>query len=382
MSRHNPTVAFDFSGLDHLNPGNGQYRYCTDLIRGLARLQSGITFIVIGSQPTPPADVADVFNIAGWRYVHLPRLSMRGAYYADLIRFAWLLRRERVDVFHTPHTFVPTRFSWHAVVTVYDLMSEMFPEYAERVASRPYQRFRKSVRDPRTRVIAISQTTARDLERYWGVAGPRVSVVPIGVEIADARSPEDGALRGLADTTFVLSPYNLEPRKNLRALLVAMADVRRDHPTIKLVLYGRAAVTPEREEAFRAQVRDLGLSDAIVLTGFIRDESLAWLYRAASLFVFPTLYEGFGIPVLEAMAAGACVVTRNQSAMAEVLGEAGVQVETRDPHALSAAITALLGDAQRRSALGRAARERAARFTQEAMARQTLAVYRHALAGR
>ena len=379
MSRHNPTVAFDFSGLDHLNPGNGQYRYCTDLIRGLARLESHLTFVVIGSQPAPPPEVAGVFETVGWRYVHLPRLSIRGAYYADLVRFAWLLRRERVDVFHTPHTFVPAPFSRRTVVTVYDLMSEMFPEYGERVASRPYRRFRASVRDPRTHVIAISQTTAADLDRFWGVAGPRVFVVPIGVEIAEPQIPEEGPLRALTDTTFVLSPYNLEPRKNLGALLVAMAEVRRGHPTVKLVLYGRAAVTLEREAVFRAQVQDLGLNDAIVLTGFIRDESLAWLYRTSSVFAFPSLYEGFGIPVLEAMAAGACVVARNQSAMAEVLDDAGVQVETSDPKPFAAAIAGLLSDPARRAELGRAAHARASRFSPEAMARGTLAAYMRVL---
>ena len=258
-------------------------------------------------------------------------------------------------------------------------MSEMFPEYGERVASRPYRRFRKSVRDPRNHVIAISQTTALDLDQYWGVAGPRVFVVPIGVEIAQARSPEHGALRALADTTFVLSPYNLEPRKNLQALLVAMADVRREYPTVKLVLFGRAAVTPDREAVFRAQVRDLGLSDAVVLTGFIPDESLAWLYRASALFVFPSLYEGFGIPVLEAMAAGACVVARNQSAMAELLDETGAQVETSDPHQLAASIATLLHDPARRAAFGRAAEARAGRFSSEAMAHGTLAAYARVL---
>ena len=158
-----------------------------------------------------------------------------------------------------------------------------------------------------------------------------------------------------------------------------MSAVRRAAPNVRLVLYGRAAVTPEREAEFRDRVREAGLDAAVSLTGFVSDEDLAWLYRAATLFVFPTLYEGFGIPVLEAMAAGACVVARNQSAMAEVLGDAGVQVETRDPRALAAAIIALLADTERRAVLGRAARERAGRFTQEAMSRGTVAAYMRAL---
>jgi glycosyltransferase involved in cell wall biosynthesis len=372
------TVAFDFSGLDHLNPGNGQYRYCTDLLRGLARLQHGLAFVVIGSRPQPPPEVASVFDAGTWRYVHLPGLSVRGAYYADHFRFARLFQRERVDLFHTAHTFVP-RAPIPMVVTVYDLMTEIFPEYHERLHSRPYQRFKAAVQRKGTHAIAISETTAHDLRRLWHVPAARISTVPLGIEEVRPSATVGEQLREAARSPFVLSPYNLEPRKNLGALVVAMSAVRRAAPGVRLVLYGRAAVTPEREAEFRDRVREAGLEAAVFLTGFVADEDLAWLYRAATVFVFPTLYEGFGLPVLEAMAAGTCVVARNQSAMAEVLGDAGVQVETRDPRVLAAAITALLADTQRRAALGRAARERAGRFTQEAMSRGTVAAYMRAL---
>jgi glycosyltransferase involved in cell wall biosynthesis len=372
------TVAFDFSGLDHLNPGNGQYRYCTDLIRGLARLPTGLAFVVIGSRPQPPPEIASVFDASGWRYVHLPRVSVRGAYYVDLLRFSLLLRRDRVDLFHTPHTFVP-RAPIPMVVTVLDLMTEIFPEYQERRESRPYQRFKAAVQRRGTHAIAISETTADDLRRLWHVPAERITSVPLGVEEVQPSAGVSAALRDAARSPFVLSPYNLEPRKNLSSLIAAMAIVRPAAPDVRLVLYGRAAVTPAREAQFRDQVREAGLESAVSLTGFIPDGDLAWLYRQAALFVFPTLYEGFGIPVVEAMAAGVCVVTRNQSAMAEVLGDAGVQVETRDPHALAATIGALLADPQRRATLGRAAQLRAGRFTQEAMSRGTLAVYMRAL---
>ena len=383
------TVAFDFSGLDTLSPGNGQYRYCIDLLRGVARVPSEFHFVVMGSQPRAPAQIAGVLDAPRWRYVHVPRLHTRGEYYLDQVRYARLLQRERVDVFHTPHTFVPRlalpraiapgQGGWRNVVTVYDLMSEIFPEYRERVASRPYRRFRSAVQHPRTQVIAISQTTAADLDKYWRIPAERISIVPLGPEIAPPQRPDDNVLTGLTDTSFVLSPYNLEPRKNLPSLIEAMTDVRAAHTGVKLVLYGRAAVTPEREAAFAAQVRDLGLHDAVVLTGSVSDESLAWLYRTAALFVFPSLYEGFGLPLVEAMAAGACVVARGRSAMAEILGECGVQVETKDPSQLSAAMIALLRDPARRAGLGRAARDRAALYSQEAMSRGTLAAYTRAL---
>jgi glycosyltransferase involved in cell wall biosynthesis len=265
------------------------------------------------------------------------------------------------------------------VVTVLDLMTEIFPEYQERLQSRPYQRFKAAVQRKGTHAIAISETTAQDLRRFWHLPAERISTVYLGFEEMRPSATVSEHLRDAARSPFILSPYNLEPRKNLSALLVAMSAVRRAAPNVRLVLYGRAAVTPEREAEFRDRVREAGLDAAVFLTGFVSDEDLAWLYRAATLFVFPTLYEGFGIPVLEAMAAGACVVTRNQSAMAEVLGDAGAQVETRDPRALAAAITALLADTERRAALGRAARERAGRFTQEAMSRGTVAAYMRAL---
>ena len=123
-------------------------------------------------------------------------------------------------------------------------------------------------------------------------------------------------------------PYNLEPRKNLAALVSAFAQALPAAPAARLVLYGRAAVTPEREVEFDRTVAALGVRQAIVRTGFLTDDQLGWLYRRATIFAFPSLYEGFGYPVLEAMAAGACVVARGASAMAEVMDEAGVAVET------------------------------------------------------
>jgi glycosyltransferase involved in cell wall biosynthesis len=126
---------------------------------------------------------------------------------------------------------------------------------------------------------------------------------------------------------------------------------------------------------FLGDVRRLGIEDHVVRTGFLNDNDLAWLYRRATVFVFPSLYEGFGLPVLEAMAAGACVVVRNASAMAEVVGDAGVLVETKDAEKLAGALAALLESPSRRDCLGRAARDRAERFTVRRMAELTLEIY-------
>lgn len=378
-AQHKPVVAFDFSGLDHLNPGNGQFRYCTDLIKGLAAFGSGLRYVVLGSRATPPEPIAGLFTRAAFRYVHVPPRSSRGAYYLDQVRYGWLLRRERVDLFHTPHTFLPRLTGARAIVTVLDLMTDLFPEYRERFESRTYRRYKAAVQRNGTHVIAISRTTAADLERLWRVPRERISTVYLGFDNAVPSSSVPKELLALTQRPFVLSPYNLEPRKNLQALVSAFVTVRQRFPELTLVLYGRAAVTPDRERAFQQQLDALGIRNAVMFTGFLSDEDLAWLYRAASMFVFPSLYEGFGIPVLEALSAGACVIARNQSAMAEVIGNAGLTVETQNPAELAAAMTTILGDPQLRMVLNRAAEERARQFSLEAMTRGTITAYLHAL---
>lgn len=374
------TIALDFRWLDQLSFGNGQYRYCVDLITGLAKLPSDCRFLVIGSQPAPPDPIRHVFGDARWRYRQLRRWSFRGADYLYHVRYAWLVKRERVDLLHSLHTFVPFFSRARGVITIYDLMKELFPEYRAAVMSRPYRLFKHTIRTKAPSMIAISQTTADDLHRLWGVPTSRISVVHLATRAASScNGPQGSAIAKLGEEPFVLSPFNLEPRKNLPSLLRAMVEVRRAHPAIRLVLYGRAAVTPEREQQFQTLVRELGLEDTLDLTGFVSDDERAFLYRRAMLFVFPSLYEGFGLPVLEAMAAGACVVARNRSAMAEILGDAGVQTETEEAASLAKTVCALLDDPARRASLGRAAQQRSTRFTVDAMARGTYCAYMKAL---
>ena len=381
MHHDQPLVAFDFSGLDRLHAGNGQFRYCVDLLNGLASAPRDFRFLVIGSAPEPPAAIGGLFQRDAWRYAQFPAWRGRGGAYLDHLRFARWLRKQGASLLHAPHTFVPLVPSVPVAVTIYDMMSELFPEYRDRVRSRPYRLFRLAVRLRRARAIAISECTAADLQRLWHVPRARIDVVPLGIEPEQPAVAPRQALADAARAPFLLSPYNLEPRKNLAALLMAVAAPRPAQPDLRLVLFGGAALTSDREAAFRAMVRDLRLDDAVLLTGFLAPDELAYLYARCAMFVFPSLYEGFGLPVLEAMAAGCCVVARNCSATAEVLGDAGVQVDTADASALAGAIAQLANDPARRAALGAAARVRAATFSRTAMVDGTLATYRRVLGG-
>ncbi len=354
-------------------------------MRGLAELRPNANFLLLGSRPAPVDELRGVFERPAWRYRQVARHQGRGSYYRDQLSLAWTALREGADLLHVLHSPVPVLAPCPVVVTIHDLMFELFPEYAQAVSTRPYRIDRWAVRHRARRVIAISAATASDLNRLWGVGRARIDVVMHGSTFAQVTGQhvEDRDSRArfgeLCSGRTLLSPYNLEPRKNLASLLKAVGMIRRRHPGLRLLLFGRAAITPEREAQFERLIAELGVEDAVLRLGMVSDEELVWLYGHTTLFAFPSLYEGFGLPVLEAMAAGACVVARNASAMAEIVGEAGALVETADVATLAETISGLLEAPARRAELAASARGRSRTFTVERMARLTLASYRASL---
>jgi glycosyltransferase involved in cell wall biosynthesis len=207
--------------------------------------------------------------------------------------------------------------------------------------------------------IAISNATAKDFEHRFAAASGRVTVAPLGVapQLASLLAGEDRA--GLPQAGFVLAVGTLEPRKNLSGLVSAYRllddQLQREHP---LVVVGQLGW---QTSATLESLRSLG--DRCLMVGHVSDAVLAELYRRCAVFCYPSLYEGFGLPVLEAMAAGAAVVTSNVSSLPEVGGDAVEYADPRDPQDIAAALRRLLESPERRAELGAAARERAKTFT-------------------
>jgi glycosyltransferase involved in cell wall biosynthesis len=376
-----PHIALDFTSLDRLNISNGQYRYVVDLVRGLAALPVEARFTLLGSRPEPPPEAAGPMGASNrWDYVQLTHGKFRGADVVDQWTFGWQLARMRVDLLHALHTFIPRFRPFRVVVTEHDLMFDLFDEYAHIRRCRQYRHYRRSVKRA-DRLIAISETTAKDLVRLHQIDPKRVDIVYHGSSFGPRQSHtvRVGGLLRERSGPVLLSPYNLEPRKNIRALLRAAALLRVEFPQMELVLYGRAAYTPEREREFDTWLREEGLESCVRRPGFVDDDNLQALYRSCTLFVFPSLYEGFGLPLLEAMANGACVVARDASAMAEIVADAGVLVETSNTHAFAEAMAFVLRDGFRRRTLQIAAQNRASTFTIAAMAAKTYQSYCKAL---
>jgi glycosyltransferase involved in cell wall biosynthesis len=380
------SIGIDFSGLDRLTIGNGLYRYVVDLVRGLSELsQANVKFVLFGSKPKPVAELTDIFETQGdrWSYEQIKPWEFKGSYYLNQLRYLWLIKSRQIDLWHVLNSFIPMAAPCRIVMTEYDLMYELFDEYREATRSRPYKIKKWSARHRVNHIIAISQTTADDIERKWQVSSGKISVVHLGTNLldVDALSADGDAVQlihGHSEPT-ILSPFNLEPRKNMRSLLLAMPILLEKHSNLRLVLFGQAAWTPEREQEFRNLVRELHIEDSVICTGFVQDVDLAALYRYATIFVFPSLYEGFGLPVLEAMSVGACVVARKASSMAEVVGDAGVLVERCDQDDLASAILTLLDSELMRKQLGEAARQRAKEFSIQNMALKTWQVYEQVL---
>jgi glycosyltransferase involved in cell wall biosynthesis len=263
-----------------------------------------------------------------------------------------LARRERVGVLHCPGFRAPVRAPMPVVVTVHDLAVLRYPEVFPRW-SRTYSRATlRPILHNAARVIAVSELTKRDVVELLGVHEERVRVVPNAVDAVF--SPEGTR----ADGDYVLAVGTLEPRKNLARLVEAMRDIDLELRVVGPRGWGEGGVRPDAR---------------VTLLGYVPDDELARLYRGAQCVAYPSLYEGFGIPVLEAMASGAPVVTSAGSAMEEVAGGAAVLVDPLDPAAIAAGIREAI---DRRDELGRAGVERARLYTWDAAAAATADVYR------
>lgn len=277
-----------------------------------------------------------------------------------------------VDVVHTPVLFVPPRRKCPLVVTVLDLTFRLFPQYHNRRTRVVAQSgLRRAVKDADA-LIAISGHTAGDLVRLCGVNPKRVHVVPLAADarFVPVRDTAATLARYHIDTPFVLYVGTLEPRKNLGLLLHAFAAL--GDPQVKLVLAGTKGWLCE--DVF-ATVERLGLAGRVLFTGFVADEDLPALLSGARAFVYPSLYEGFGLPVLEAMQCGTPVITTNVSSLPEVAGDAALLVAPDDVAGLQQALRRVLSEPGLRDELRGKGLSQAARFSWQKTAEQTAQVY-------
>jgi glycosyltransferase involved in cell wall biosynthesis len=364
----------------------GVVRYGADLLRGMYRIRPDLEVIVYSPQREPHPALAEIpWGRNGWQWRWHPSLSPRLQWLSHAVRRSYTALADQLDVIHCLEQ-APTPFSTVPYVsTCFDLMPELFREAY--TASQGYRRLRRFGQRRWVHHVAISQCTRNDLIRLWRLPAERVSLARLATSFfPPAAQVDNDVWTRLAprlrdpDAPFLAAVFNLLPRKNLDALLAAFASLGADCPKLRLVLYGRTGDLPDRRQWFERTVDELGIRQRIDMLDPVDDAEMAELYRRSSAYVFPSLYEGFGLPVLEAMSVGGCVIARNASAMAEIVHDAGILTETAEPACLANAIRTAIDDPVRNQALRAAAIERAQSFTIEKLARETLSAYDRAIA--
>jgi glycosyltransferase involved in cell wall biosynthesis len=364
-------VRVGFDGRALTSPAAGVRRYAHHLLQGLAALGEPIELVILGGdRSAAPANVEQIAEPwcpptnAGWTLVGLPLAIRRGG----------------INLLHAPAYTAPFWSTVPMVLTIHDV------SYARHPAWFPYRRdalrraFYRRCALSATLVITDSEFSAAEIHAAYGIDRQRIVVVPLGVDASfQATVSDESALPAGISAPYLLHVGDLHERRNLPMMVGAVLEARRlgPLPALRLVLAGidRGVGDAVADVAARA-----GRPDAVVRLGSIPEASLRALYRSALALVYPSLYEGFGLPILEAMACGTPVLASRAASIPEVVGDAGLLLNPNDSAEWAAAIVRVAGDESLRGALRASGLARAASFTWTRTARQTLDVYRRAVA--
>jgi len=351
----------------------GTETYSLYVIRELLALGAAHRFRLYFNQAPPAGLFSDG---AEWCTMPFPRLWTH-------IRLAGEMLAHPPDLLFVPSHVLPLIHPRRSVVTIHDLGYHVYPE-AHTLSQNLYLRWstRYNARAA-SRVVADSEATRRDLVRWYGIAADKITVVYPGRDEGLGRVVDAEVLAGvrarygLADA-YLLYVGTLQPRKNLVRLVQAFASLLGSHSSepqspanLQLVLAGQKGWLYDE---ILAEAGKLGLGGRVVATGYVPDKDLPALLSGALAFVFPSLYEGFGLPVLEAMACGTPVVCSNTSSLPEVAGEAALMVDPQDTEALAEALWRIVSDEGLRRTLVERGYERVGRFSWRRCAQEVLEV--------
>jgi len=372
-------------GIDYTaayEQGGGIGRYVRELVTALAQLDTTTEYRLFVSgvkaqKPLPPLPGANFT----WRGTAITPLWLARLWQRAQIPLNVETFTGRVDLYHaTDFTLPPTRFKTRTLLTVHDLSFVRVPEaaspalkaYLDAVVPRSVRRA--------DHVLADSQATKDDLIALYNTPAEKITVLLSGVDARFKRT-ETPAIRAkyqIPERPYILSVGTVQPRKNYIRLITALAALRASGHDVGLVIVGGKGWL---EDPIYEAIRSTGMTNYVHMTGFADDADLPALYSQALITALPSLYEGFGIPVLESMACGTPVLTSNVSSLPEVAGDAAIMVAPNDQDAITGTLEQMITDAALRADLSRRGLERAQMFTWAAAARQLAGVYAGMLKG-
>ena len=370
------TIAIDARKVRDFGIGT----YIRNLIRELAEIDQENRYLLLTGPPGREvlAGLPDNFRVVIQRS---PVYSIR-----EFFALSWRLLRLKVDLYHATHYVLPAVVPCRAVVTIHDIIHVLYPEFLPNRVAFVYavNMMRRSL-SRGDRIIAVSKTTRRDLMQYFKVDGRKIEVVYNGIEDAFRHELADEDLERWLQNLGLERPYLLfvgnpkKPHKNLDNVVKAYARALQLHDfPHRLVCVGERTGV---EFKVRQRAEQLGIGERILLLGHVAQEALPAIYQGAALFLFPTLYEGFGLPVVEAMASGLPVITSNTSALKEIAAGYADLVNPLHVDGMAKSIVQGVCDADHREALRKLGRRRAQDFRWRQAAEKTLEIYRQAIAG-
>ena len=371
-------IVFDTRTASNHFPGIG--RYVVNLSRAL-------------TQVTPDLDIALLYDPTATAtrltLPDLPRITCSTSPFS--VQQQWIvpgmLRQAHATLYHNPYYLMPYLPGLPTVFTCYDLIPLIYPEYFAATQRLIYRVAHLLALNTAQVTLAISRSTGADLVRYLHADPRRVVITPLAAdERFTPQSPEAIAVarrKHALPEQYALYLASNKPHKNLIGLVQAWqkANFKFQTPTlragagvsnVKLVIAGQ---WDERYPEARRLAEELGLQERVIFAGPVEETILPALYSGATLFVFPSLYEGFGLPVLEAMACGTPVVCSNVSSLPEVVADAAILVNPRDTNALAEAVGHVLASQELQQALREKGLAQAAKFSWQRTAQETLAVY-------
>jgi len=304
---------------------------------------------------------------------------------SEQVRIPWRLWREHVDLVHEPHYVLPPATRCRSVVTIHDCIHLMFPQYLPHRLAYAYARASMwTATHQAARVLTVSEASKRDILRFFKIPDEKVQVIYNAIDERFLTAPPEATTdrvrqRYQLDHPFVLYVGNIRPHKNLDRLIDAFGRARPHGPEgLKLIVIGDEV---SRYPSLRQSVHRHKLDKYVRFLGFQPHETLASFYRLASAFVFPSLYEGFGLPPLEAMACGTPVVTSNVSSLPEVAGDAALLVDPYNVDAIADGLVRVLTDEALRQRMIVKGLARARQFSWAESVARIHAVYEDVLKG-
>lgn len=361
--------------------GGGIGRYTRELIQAVTQVSSPHQFRLFSAKPPPSPPVANPLPTGSHISYHPAPVTERWLY-----RFWYRLRLPlpvqlvlgKLDLFHSPDFVLPpVAGNIPTLLTVHDLSFVHYPK----VFPEPLVKYLNTIVpwsvERATHILADSQATKDDLHQFWHVPEAKVTVLYSGVNERFQPVTDEGEITAvrqkydLGTQPYLLAVGTIQPRKNYQMLIRAFKPVADNWPHQLIFAGGKGWLYDD----MLAEIERQGLEGRVRFIGFVDDEDLPTLYSDATLYLFPSLYEGFGLPLLEAMQCGVPIVTSNASCLPEVAGKAAVSLPPTDEQSWTAAMEQLLANPQQRTQLVGAGFRQARQFTWDKAARQLLQIY-------